>query len=152
MLNKKERELIVSLYNKEKKQEEISELVGCSQPTVHRWIKHNSHGRTLDTLPKSGRPTKLTKNKLIKLKKEIVATVESANKDFCSVNTKQISKIIHQEIGEMYSLRHVERIMHKLGFSLITPRPQHLRHNQEKVDKFREEFKKNSNRRIWGMN
>ena len=152
MLNKKERELIVSLYNKEKKQEEISELVGCSQPTVHRWIKHNSHGRTLDTLPKSGRPTKLTKNKLIKLKKEIVATVESANKDFCSVNTKQISKIIYQEIGEMYSLRHVERIMHKLGFSLITPRPQHLRHNQEKVDKFREEFKKNSNRRIWGMN
>ncbi len=142
MLNKKERELIISLYNKGKKQEEISELIGCSQPTVHRWIKHNSHGRTLDTLPKSGRPTKLTKNNIIKLKKKIVAIVESANKEFCSVNTKQISKIIHQEIGEIYSLRHVERIMHKLGFSLITPRPQHVRHNQEKVDRFREEFKK----------
>jgi len=152
MLNKKERELIISLYNKGKKQEEISELIGCSQPTVHRWIKHNSHGRTLDTLPKSGRPTKLTKNNIIKLKKKIVAIVESANKEFCSVNTKQISKIIHQEIGEIYSLRHVERIMHKLGFSLITPRPQHVRHNQEKVDRFREEFKKNSNRRIWVMN
>ena len=151
MLSKKERELIISLHDKGKKQEEISELIGCSQPTVHRWIKHNSHGRTLDTLPKSGRPTKLTKNNIAKLKKKIVATVESANKDFCSVNTKQIGKIIHQEIGEMYSLRHVERIMHKLGFSLIAPRPQHLRHDQEKVDKFREEFKKNSNRRIWAM-
>ena len=151
MLSKKERELIISLHDKKKNQEEISELIGCSQPTVHRWIKHNSHGRTLDTLPKSGRPTKLTKNNIAKLKKKIVATVESANKDFCSVNTKQIGKIIHQEIGEMYSLRHVERIMHKLGFSLIAPRPQHLRHDQEKVDKFREEFKKNSNRRIWAM-
>jgi len=152
MLSKKERELIVSLYNKGKKQEEISEFIGCSQPTVHRWIKYNSYGRTLDSLPRSGRPTKLTKNNIIKLKKKIVATVESANNEFCSVNTKQIGKIIHQEIGKMYSLRHVERIMHKLGFSLITPRPQHIRHDQEKVDKFREEFKKNSNRSIWVMN
>src|SRR3989344_7862026 len=117
MLNKKERELIVSLHNKGKKQEEISELIGCSQPTVHRWIKHNSHGRTLDTLPRSGRPTKLTKNNLIKLKKKILAEIKAANNEFCSVNTKQVSNIIHQEIGEIYSLRHVERIMHKIGFS-----------------------------------
>jgi len=151
MLSKKERELIVSLHNKGKKQEEISELIGCSQPTIHRWIKYNSHGRTLDTLPRSGRPTKLTRNNLIKLKKKIIAVVETTNNKFCSVNTKQISEIIHHEVGELYSLRHVERIMHKLGFSLITPRPQHIRHDQEKVDKFRDEFKKNSNRNIWVM-
>ena len=48
-------------------------------------------------------------------------------------------------------MRHVERIMHKLGFSLITPRPQHLRHDQNKVDKFREDFKKNFNRSMWAM-
>ena len=41
---------------------------------------------------------------------------------------------------------------HKIGFSLITPRQQHIRHDQGKVDKFREEFKKNSNRRIWVVN
>jgi transposase len=78
--------------------------------------------------------------------------IQDANNEFCSVNTKQIGKIIHKEIGELYSLRHVERIMHKIGFSLITPRPQHLKHDQEKVNKFRDEFKKNSNRNIWVMN
>jgi len=31
------------------------------------------------------------------------------------------------------------------------PRPQHLKHDQEKVDKFRDEFKKNSNRNMWVM-
>src|SRR3989344_7194590 len=151
MLVKKERELIVSLYNKGKKQEEIAELIGCSQPTVHRWIKHNSHGRKLDTLPRSGRPTKLTNEKISNLKKIILTEIKSKNDKFCSVNTKQISDLIHQEVGELYSLRHVEQIMHKIGFSLITPRPQHLRHDQAKVDRFRDEFKKNLHRRIWVM-
>lgn len=151
MLSLKERELIVKLYNKNKKQEEISELIGCSQPTVHRWIKHSLSGRTLENLPRSGRPTKLTNNALSKLKKKIVSQIKEANDEFCSVSTKQIGRIIHHEIGELYSLRHVERIMHKLGFSLITPRPQHIRHDQEKVDKFRREFKKKLNRSIWAM-
>ncbi|MBS3141562.1 transposase [Candidatus Woesearchaeota archaeon] len=151
MLNIKERELIINLYNKGKKQEEISELIGCSQPTVHRWIKYNLSGRTLETLPRSGRPTKLTQQNLIRLKNKILTKIKKANDGYCSVNTKEIGEIIHQEIGKLYSLRHVERIMHKIGFSLIMPRPQHLKHDQEKVDKFRDEFKKNSNRNMWVM-
>ena len=152
MINIKERELIVRLYQQKRNQQEIADLIGCSQPTVHKWITRFKKGKTLDTLPRSGRPTKLTKKTLSKLKKKILNKIQDANNEFCSVNTKQIGKIIHQEIGELYSLRHIERIMHKIGFSLITPRPQHLRHDQKKVDKFRDEFKKNSNRNMWIMN
>lgn len=152
MLSVKERELIINLHNKSKKQEEISELIGCSQPTVHRWIKHGLFGRTLETLPRSGRPTKLTKKNLAKLKNKILTNVKEANNRYCSVSTKQIKDLITDEIGEVYSLRHVERIMHKIGFSLIKPRPQHLKHDQKKVDAFRDEFKKNSNRNMWAMN
>ena len=68
------------------------------------------------------------------------------------MSTKQIKKLIRKEIGEEYTMQHIERIMHKLGFSLITPRPQHLRHDQNKVDNFRDEFKKNFNRSMWVMN
>ena len=151
MLSVKERELIIKLSNQGKKQEEISELIGCSQPTVHRWIKHGLYGRTLKTLPRSGRPTKLTQQNLAKLRKKILTNIRKANNEYCSVSTKELKDFISKEIGEIYSLRHVERIMHKLGFSLITPRPQHLRHDQIKVDKFRDEFKKNSSRSIWVM-
>lgn len=151
MLEVKDREMILKLHKNGKNQEEISRLVGCSQPTVHRWIKHDLAGRTLQTLPRSGRPTQLTKKTLDRLKKKIVAKIETANDEFCSVSTKEIRNMIHQEVGKLYSIRHVERIMHKLGFSLITPRPQHLRHDQEKVDRFRDEFKKNLHRRTWAM-
>lgn len=152
MLSFEERRLIVKLHQKGKKQQYIADLVGCSQPTVHKWIKISSHGRTLRTLPRSGRPTKLTKQNLIRLKDKISTMIKEVNNEYCSVSTKQISNLIHQEIGESFSLRHVERIMHGLGFSLITPRPQHIRHDQDKVDKFRDEFKKNFNRSIWVMN
>jgi len=152
MISTKERELIVRLHQQRKNQQEIADLIGCSQPTVHKWITRFKRGKTLDTLPRSGRPTKLTKKNLTKLKDKILTKIKSANDEYCSVSTKQVGKIIRQEIGETYSLRHVGRIMHGLGFSLITPRPQHLRHDQDKVDKFRDEFKKNFNRSMWVMN
>jgi len=151
MITVKERELIVKFHKQGKNQQEIADLIECSQPTVHKWITRFKRGKTLSTLPRSGRPTKLTKQRLRSLKTKILVEIESANNEFCSVSTKQIGELIHQEIGKLYSLRHVERIMHKVGFSLITPRPQHMRHNQEKVDRFRDEFKKNLHRRIWAM-
>lgn len=152
MISTKERELIVKLYQQRKNQQEIADLLGCSQPTVHKWITRFKRGKTLHTLPRSGRPTKLTKSNLNQLKEKILARIKAANNEYCSVSTKQVANVIHQEIGETYSLRHVERIMHRLGFSLITPRPQHIRHDQEKVDQFRDEFKKKFNRSMWGMN
>ncbi|MFH1591503.1 MAG: winged helix-turn-helix domain-containing protein [archaeon] len=152
MISIQERELIVKLHRQGKKQEYIANLIGCSQPTVHNWIRRAERGRSLKTLPRSGRPTKLTDKNLSLLKQRILGRVKSANEAFCSVSTKQLGELIRQEIGETYSMRHVERVMHKLGFSLIKPRSQHLRHDQEKVDAFRDEFKKNSYKNMWTMN
>ena len=151
MISIKERELIVKLYQQRKNQQEIAYLIGCSQPTVHKWIMRFKKGKTLQTLPRSGRPTKLTKKNLARIKNKLVENIKEANDEYCSVSTKQVKNLINKEIGKIYSLRHIERIMHKLGFSLIKPRPQHLRHDQKKVDAFRDEFKKNSNRNIWAM-
>ncbi len=152
MISIKERTLIIKWDEEGKTQQEIAELLNCHQSSVSRFLQKYKRGGIIQNLPRSGRPTKLTKRNLRQLKKKIVAKIEAANNEFCSVSTKQVGNIIRQEIGEVYSLRHVERIMHKLGFSLITPRPQHLRHDQKKVDTFRDEFKKNSNRYIWAMN
>lgn len=151
MLTIRERELIVRLSNEGKKQEYIAGLIGCSQPTVHRWVKNSEGGRTLKTLPRSGRPTKLTKKNLSYLKKKICSLIKSTNAGYCAVSTKQVARLVENEVGKAYSMRHIERIMHKLGFSLITPRPEHIRHDQAKVDSFREEFKKNFSRSMWVM-
>jgi len=119
---------------------------------VSLWIHRHKSNNGLKTRLRSGRPTKLKGNFLKDLKKKLLKKINSANEKYSNISTKQIKQFLAKEVGKDYSIRHVERIMHKLGFSLITPRPQHLRHDQEKVNKFRDEFKKNSNRNIWIMN
>ena len=48
-----------------------------------------------------------------------------------------------------YSLRHVERILHKIGLSLIKPRSKHIKQDPQEIEEFREKFKKTS-RRVFG--
>lgn len=152
MISIKERGLIIKWDEDGKNQQEIAELLNCHQSSVSRFLnKYKSKG-VVGNLPRSGRPTKLTKKNIERLKNKILTKIKAANNEYCSVSTKQIKKLVRQEINENYSMRHIERIMHKLGFSLITPRPQHLRHDQEKVAQFRDEFKKNFNRSMWIMN
>jgi len=151
MISIKERELITKWDKEGKTQQEIARLLNCNQSSVSRFLVKYKNKGIIYNLPRSGRPTKLTKKTIRQLKGKVLAAIEDANNEFCSVSTKQVENIIRREIGESYSLRHVGRIMHGLGFSLITPRPQHIRHNQQKVDQFREEFKKKFSRSMWAM-
>ena len=152
MLSIEQRRVIIQLDKKGKTQQNIAELLDCNQSSVSRLLNKYKYKGSVKDLPRSGRPTKLTKQNLARLKKEILVNIKEANDNYCSVSTKQVKDLIHKEVGENYSLRHIERIMHRLGFSLITPRPQHTRHDQEKVDAFRDEFKKKFSRSMWAMN
>jgi transposase len=151
MLTTKERELIVKLHHRGKTQQYIADLLECSQATVHRWIMESPRRKTLASLPRSGRPTPLTGTKLLELKELLQREISAANEGYCSLDTKQLHALVLRETKIDYSLRHIERLMHRLGFSRITPRPQHLRHDQQKVDEFRAEFKKNSKKSMWIM-
>src|SRR3990167_2739195 len=124
MINLQTRELVLKWTKKGKTQQQIADLVGCNQSAISRLIvKYNKTGN-VKNLPRSGRPTPLTKNTLAKLKTEFKKKAREANKN--------------------YSTRHVERILHRLNFSRITPRSQHIKNDQAKVNEFRMEFKKKS--------
>ena len=149
MLTIKERKLILQWNHKGKTQEEIAELLDCHQSSVSRLLEKHKRKGIVANLPKSGRPTKITKAVLAKLRNEIAGMIKKANKNFCAVSTKQVAEVVEQEVGKTYSHRHVERLLHKMDFSLVTPRPKHVRHDQMKVDTFREKFKKNFRRSMW---
>ncbi len=151
MLTKQEREFIIKLHEDGKKQERIAQLLGCSQAAVSKWISKYRAGRTLATLPRSGRPTPLTKETLASLKEDFAKKARAANKNFCSINTKIFSELVQKKTGRNYTTRHVERILHKLDFSRITPRSQHIKNDPAKVAAFRDEFKKNLKQNIWVM-
>ena len=80
---------------------------------------------------------------------ELTKKVKEANKNYCSIDTKQFSDLIEKASKKKYSLRHVQRILHKLEFSRITPRAKHIKNDPVKVQAFRKNFKKNSKRSIW---
>ena len=149
MINLQTRELILKWKKEGKKQEQIAELVGCDQSSISRLIsKYNKTG-SIKNRPRSGRPTPLTKKTLAKLKEELTKKVKKANKNYCSIDTKQFSELIEKASKKKYTPRHVQRILHKLNFSRITPRTKHIKNDPAKVEAFRKEFKKNSIRSIW---
>lgn len=57
--------------------------------------------------------------------------------------TKDIAEFINSNFGIEYSLRHCQRILKRINCSLQVPRPRNKSRNQEDVDNFKREFKKN---------
>jgi len=149
MVNKTEREMIIRLRKQKKTVDEISVLLGLKRSTVGFWIKRYDDFQSLENLPRSGRPTLLTKSKAIFVKRKVQAFVREQEKIHCGVTSKQLKAVIEKELGTSYTLRHVQRLLKQFGLNLITPRTQHLRHDRNRVDDFRDDFKKKVPKNIW---
>lgn len=144
----KERELIIKLRKEGKTCVEVAELLGISKSTVSYWTIRYKQTGCLKDKPRPGRPTPLTSKKLQEMKKTIEDTMLGQN-NRAGLSSKEIRVLIQKETGRAYTLRHVERLLHKMGFSLITPRVNHIKKDKKAQEAFRKEFKKNSSRSIW---
>lgn len=145
----KERELMLKLYFEGRTQQNIADILGTSQQRVCFWINRFKKSGNLKNRLRSGRPSNFSKEKLSVIKSKIVKKVVSRNLKFSSCTSKELRNIISKEIGKPISLRHARRILHKIGFSLITPRSQHVKNDPVKVKQFREMFKKKPNQNFW---
>ena len=141
----KERELIIKLSKGKKTCREIGDILGTSKSKVSYWItRYKKTGSLLDK-PRSGRPTPLTKQELENIKNQLKAKYFGVRNDKTGLSTKEVIRLIEQKTKHKYSFRHAERIMHKIGLLLITPRVSHIRKDEKAQAKFREDFKKNFN-------
>jgi len=152
MINIQTRELILKWKNKKKTQQQIADLVGCNQSAVSRLIAKYKKTGNVKNLHRTGRPTQLTRKTLAKLKTEFRKKAIDANKRFCSVDLKEFSQIIEKKLNKKYSVRHIQRILHRLDFSRITPRSQHIKNDSKKIAQFRRDLKKNFKMNTWVMN
>ena len=144
----KERELIIKLSNEGKTCREIASLLGICKSKVSFWALRYNETECLEDKPRKGRPTPLTEEKLQEIKEKIKETVlEQSGR--AGLSSKEILVFIKKETGRTYTIRHVERLLHKMGFSLITPRVNHIQKDEEAQEKFRKGFKKNYKTSIW---
>jgi len=106
----KERELIIKLHNKGRKQEQIASILACSQSKVSFWIIRNKKEGSLENKPHSGRPSNFSPEKLALLKARIVRKVVSRNLKYSSCTSKELRYIISKKIKKTISLRHARRM------------------------------------------
>ncbi len=144
----KERELIIKLSKEGKTCREIASLLGICKSKVSFWAIRYKKTRCLKDKPRPGRPTLLTEEKLQELKEKIKGKILK-QKDRSGITSKEALVFIEKYTGKRYTERHVQRLLRKMGFSLITPRVNHIKKDEKAQKKFREEFKKNYKKSIW---
>jgi len=145
----KERELIVSLREKGKTVREIADLLEVSKSKVGFWMKRYEKTGSLKNKPRSGRPTLLTKKNLDRIFLDIKSRILSDKGKKAGISSKEVLAIIEQKTGAKYTLRHTQRVLHKVGLSLTTPRASHIKRDKGAQENFRREFKKNLRQNIW---
>lgn len=147
----KERELIIKLHREKKTTREIADILGLSKSKTAFWVKRFRTTNSLEDKPKSGRPTKLNQENLKEITTAIKSKILAPKSKKAGISSKEVLELIEDKTNRKYSLRHTQRILHKIGLSLITPRVNHVRNDKVAQENFRREFKKNFNRNMWAI-
>ena len=116
----------VYLANKGLTCHQIMEITGSARRTIQQWVaKYNTGGiEALKDSPRCGAPTKLSQKQQQAFCKRI-ETGPTKQHQTSVLNGPVIRKILEQEFGVSYSLWGVYRLLHRLRFSCLCPRPQH---------------------------
>ena len=115
---------------------EVAKIYGVSRNTITEWIKHI---KNLD-LEKLRAPE--TRCKPHKLNKEQMSEVRSWIELDCSITSRALMIKIKEFYDIDVSITTAYRIIKRLDYSYITPRPKHYKQDKNQV----EEFKKKSDR------
>lgn len=148
----KERLLIIKSYNRGMSLREIGEILDIHYRKAHYWIqRYNELGNEgLKTRKQPGKKPLLGKGDRKKLQLFLINNKPKRyNGNAVGWNSRKVKIYIKQEFNISYSLRHIERLLHKLGFSLIVLRPKNVKAFSEKQELFKQNFKKNLKQNIW---
>lgn len=149
LAKQKERELIIQLHNKGKSVRDIAYTLDIGKSTAAYWITRHRKTDNLSDLPRSGRPTSLTKGELASISRDIKQRFLEPK--MTGINSKEVLELIEEKTSRKYTLRHTQRLLHRMGFSLITPRPSHIKKDEKAQEKFRSQFKKNFGKNMWDI-
>ena len=144
--SKVKQRLQIIIYLKDKKNmREISELLHISLGIIPYWKQRfEKNGlSSLEDKKGRGRKSNLSEKDKKKIAKEIDSGILLNDGYRRGYKTKDVQEMIKRLHGIIYTARHVRRLMHNVGYSLKVPRPRNKSRNQENVDDFKQDFKKN---------
>ncbi len=123
----------------------IIQAVGASRRTIQQWIAKYNRGGIDELLdkPRSGRPAFLNAKQQKQLARRIQAGVTKGD-SLCVFTGPLVEAWVEREYGVLYSLRGIQRLLRRLGFSYLCPRPAH-----EKSDPKAQAAFNKSSRKHW---
>ena len=144
----KQRLLIILKTFKIKSSYKIAEITSTSHTKVQRWInRFNKDGiNGLKDKPRSGKPSKLTKMQ----KRELQKIIETPGEFRAGFNTIELMDKMQRNFGVKFTPQYTRRMLKKMNYSLITPRPSHIRKDTVKGKEIVKKLKKNF--RVWAKN
>ena len=145
----KERLLMIIHTKEGRTTREVSKIVRKSYVSVSKWIsRFNKYGiEGLKNRKKSGKPPKMNEEQFKKLEGDLGKSPIEFGYKQPFWDPKLLRIHIRQHYITDYTKRHTQRLFHKFGYSLISPRPRHTRRNDEEMEEFTEALKKTS--RVW---
>lgn len=146
----KERELIISLHKKKKTVREIGDTLDISKSKAAFWINRYKETGSLKDKPRSGKPSSLTEEQFEMIKKALHDFPPPRyGGESMGWTTKMLIQYVKDEFGVSFGQRYAQKIMHKHGIRLITPRPAHKKGSKAARIVYQMDFKKNSRKNIW---
>lgn len=120
---------------------EIAKLLGYSRRSIQEWVyAYNRQGiEGLKDDSGRGGNCKLNTDQLQWLRQRIEEG-PSPEDGVCVFHGKDIQRIIKQQFGITYHLSSIYRLLHKMGYSYVSSRPEHPKGDPEE----RKVFKKKS--------
>ena len=117
---------------------EIARTLDAGNRSVQKWVqRYNQQGvEGLQHRPGQGRHGKLSAPDRTRLCARIEAG-PCEEDSVCSLRGKDIQGILQKEFGKLYHLNGVYRLLHRLGYSSLAPRPQHRHADPEAQEAFK---------------
>jgi transposase len=118
---------------------EIAAMLGRSRPFVQQWAYAYRDGgiEAIKAKTPPGAKPRLPRERELELQSRLDAG-PTAEDDVCEFRGEDVRQILEREFGVKYSLNGVYDLLHRLGYSYLSPRPRHYKADPEAQRSFKE--------------
>ena len=130
------RAVLLALAGKEAVQ--IAEALGRARRSVQDWTYAYRDGGidAIQPRPRPGRMPKLPRDREAQLRQRLDAGPRPQDGGVCTLRGRDVVRILEREFGVTYSLGGAYDLLHRLGYSCLTPRPLHEKSDPEAIADF----------------
>jgi transposase len=116
----------------------IAKAIGRARRSVQDWVYAYRDGGIDKLIPRkqTGKPPKLTAEQEARLRARLDAGPVAAD-GVCTLRGKDVVRILEAEFGVKHTIGSIYGVLHRLGYSCLSPRPQHEQNDPAAIERFK---------------